>query len=241
MNFKGLKMSTPLLSCRMHEHRFWEIVYQVDLPTNATVGGRDYRVAAGELIVIPPYTQHRTASDAPFRDISFQFDEFDFPPVPTVVGDGTGRIRALLDVMASLWEERSPENGRILERLLEAVLLCIRRASAAESEPRAVAEFKRTLLENVGNAYFDLGEAIRKTGYHPDYFRRCFKQVESLSPLGYLNRMRIERAKDLLQLEPSLSVGEIAQRCGFGDALYFSTAFRRAVGIAPLAYRKQCE
>ena len=99
-------------------------------------------------------------------------------------------------------------------------------------------QFKRLLLSNVENPYFDLGEAIRGLGYHPDYFRRSFKRHTSLSPLAYLNRMRIGRAKDLLRLEPSLSVGEISCRCGFRDPLYFSTAFKHAEGISPLEYRK---
>ena len=48
----------------------------------------------------------------------------------------------------------------------------------------------------------------------------------------------MERAKDLLRLESSLSVGEIALRCGFRDPLYFSTAFRSETGVSPLEYRK---
>ena len=241
MNFKGINMSSKILSCHMHEHRFWELIYQVDFPTVATVAGKRIHVNAGELIVIPPQIPHATSGDVPFRDLSIQVESFDFPTVPTVVRDGEGRIRALFDVMMSLRDDRSAENAILLERLCEAVLLCVKNISSAESEPSAVAQFKRILWENVENPYFDLGEAILALGYHPDYFRRSFKRCTSVSPLAYLNRMRIGRAKDLLLLEPSLSVGEVALRCGFRDPLYFSTAFRRAVGASPLEYRKQKE
>ena len=36
-------------------------------------------------------------------------------------------------------------------------------------------DFKSKLYKNLGNSDFDLGDAILKSGYHPDYFRRCFK------------------------------------------------------------------
>ena len=239
VNFKGIKISPPILSCRMHEHRFWELIYQVDQPTTATVEKEKYRVGAGELIVIPPKLPHRTEASVPFRDISMQFDMFDFPTSPTVVSDEEGRIRALLDTLLSLRDERSAEDALLLERLGEALLLCVKKAAAVAREPSAISQFKKVLLENAENAYFDLDAAIRATGYHPDYFRRTFKQCTAQSPLGYLNRMRVERAKDLLRLEPSLPVGVIAARCGYRDPLYFSTAFRRTVGLSPLAYRRQ--
>ena len=241
LNFKGINMSSRILSCRTHEHRFWELIYQVDFPTVATVGGKHIRVNVGELIVIPPQTPHDTSGDVPFRDVSMQVESFDFPTVPTVIHDNEGHIRALLDVMASHRDDRSAESAILLEHLSEAVLLCVKNITSAEREPSAVAHFKRILWENVGNPYFDLGSAIDALGYHPDYFRRSFKRCTLISPLAYLNRMRIGRAKDMLLLEPSLSVGEIALRCGFRDPLYFSTAFRRAVGFSPLEYRKQQE
>ena len=239
MNFRGMKYSPPILSCRMHEHRHWELIYQTDYPTTATVAGKNYRVEVGALIVIPPNTPHRTSSDTPFRDISIQIEKFDFPTSTVVVTDVEGRVRTLLDMMLALRDERSSENDSLLERLAEAVLLCTKKAAAVANEPLLVTQFKKVLFEHVEDAFFDLGAAIDRLGYHPDYFRRCFKLHTSLSPLAYLNMMRLERAKDLLRLEPSLSVGQVALRCGFRDALYFSTAFRRSVGMSPLAYRKQ--
>ena len=238
MNFKGIKLSPPIVSCKMHSHRFWELIYQLDSPTVATVNGKCYRVGEGELIMIPPGLEHRTSADAPFRDISMQVEMFDCPTVPTVVGDAGGHIRTLLDLMLSLRDDRSAGNMLLLDRLSEAVLLAVKNIRAAGREPQAVARFKRILLENLDNAYFDLGAAIEGMGYHPDYFRRAFRSCTAQSPLSYLNELRIGRAKDLLRLEPSLSIGQIAVQCGFRDPLYFSTAFRRAVGLSPMEYRK---
>ena len=239
MNFKGIAMSPSISFCPEHTHRYWELIYQVDHPTTATVCGDDYPVGAGELIVIPPGVPHSTAAESPFCDISMQMEIFDFPTLPTVVQDADGHILSLLTLMVSLRNDRSKDNAPLLERLSDVVAMLVSRTLSELREPPAVTHVKRLLAENVGNAWFDLGKTLAGLGYHPDYFRRSFKRATSLSPLAYLNRMRIGRAKDLLRLEPSLSVGDIACRCGFRDPLYFSTAFKRAVGVSPLTYRKR--
>ena len=141
--------------------------------------------------------------------------------------------------MLLMQEAREEENHAILEKLCDTLILCTKRATSEADEPWIIAKFKRTLLENHSHPEFNLTAAVRELGYHPDYFRRYFKQCTGLAPLAYLNRIRLERAQELLRLESSLSIGEIALQCGYRDPLYFSTAFRKHCGLSPLAYRKQ--
>ena len=239
MNFMSIaKRTEPLLSCPMHKHPCWELIYQLDAPTTAVTALGSFPVMPGELIIIPPQTPHRTVSDTPFRDFCMKFDRLDFPHTPTVVRDTDGTIIGLYDLLLGVCDERDAAGTALIETLGEALVLAVKKATSALREPTAVTRFKNLLHENVGNPYFDLTDGIRALGYHPDYFRRSFKHHTTLSPLQYLNGLRIERAKDLLRLESSLSVGEIAVRCGFSDPLYFSTAFKRHTGRSPLAYRK---
>ena len=239
MNFMSIaKRSEPLLSCPMHKHPCWELIYQLDAPTTAVTALGSFAVKPGELIVIPPDTPHRTMSDTPFRDFCIKLDRLDFPHTPTVVRDTDGAILGIYELLNGLCHEYDEAGTALIETLGEALVLAVKKATTALREPTAVIRFKNLLHENVENPYFDLTEGIRALGYHPDYFRRSFKRHTALSPLQYLNGLRIERAKVLLRLESSLSVGEIAVRCGFSDPLYFSTAFKRHTGLSPLAYRK---
>ena len=65
------------------------------------------------------------------------------------------------------------------------------------------------------------------------HFRRSY----GVTVLHYLNRRRMEHAEKLLR-ESDMTLEEIADRCGFADADYFSRVFRRRHGTGPLAYRR---
>lgn len=66
---------------------------------------------------------------------------------------------------------------------------------------------------------------------------RRFKVAIGKSPLEYLQKLRIETAKELLE-STNLKVSEIAYRVGYHDQGYFSQLFRREMSVLPLQYRK---
>ena len=58
------------------------------------------------------------------------------------------------------------------------------------------------------------------------------------SPTDYLIRSRIRRAEAILLGEgKTISITDVADRCGFNDSNYFSRQFRRVVGQSPRDYR----
>lgn len=67
-------------------------------------------------------------------------------------------------------------------------------------------------------------------------FRRHFKNSMGLSPLRYINNLKIARAKELLSFG-ECSVSEAAFLSGFHDECYFSREFKRATGVAPSKYK----
>ncbi len=58
------------------------------------------------------------------------------------------------------------------------------------------------------------------------------------SPMGWVLDQRIERARGLLRTTP-LTVAQVARRCGFADANYFSRIFRDRTGRPPTAWRRR--
>lgn len=76
-----------------------------------------------------------------------------------------------------------------------------------------------------------------RVGLSPAYFSALFKKEMKVNYVEYLNRVRIERAKELL-LKTDESVSEVSDRTGFKDNTYFSRVFRRMTGESPGEYRK---
>lgn len=69
-------------------------------------------------------------------------------------------------------------------------------------------------------------------GVSPEYFRALFKKNFGISPVKYINGLRILRAKELL-LSGMCSVSNAAEMSGFSDMSYFSREFKKATGAAP--------
>ncbi|MBE6612405.1 MAG: AraC family transcriptional regulator [Ruminococcaceae bacterium] len=68
--------------------------------------------------------------------------------------------------------------------------------------------------------------------------RVLFHRRFGMSPLAYINALRINAARQLLE-SPDMTISEVAHAVGFSDPLYFSKLFRKQIGLSPTEYRKQ--
>ena len=66
---------------------------------------------------------------------------------------------------------------------------------------------------------------------------RHFKQAVGLAPLTYLQNLRVEVAKQLLESRP-IGLEIVSQRVGYGDISTFRELFKRKTGLSPSEYRK---
>lgn len=74
-------------------------------------------------------------------------------------------------------------------------------------------------------------------GVHPVHLSRDFPKYFHTTVGGYLRRLKIEHAVDLLR-DKDTSLTTIAYQCGFADQSHFIRTFKMATGITPLRYRK---
>jgi len=83
-------------------------------------------------------------------------------------------------------------------------------------------------------AVADVAEACNLSRGH---FLRAFKNSTGETPHKWLQRYRIEQAKQLLTVR-SASIAEIALKCGFSDQSHLTRVFSKSVGISPGAWRR---
>ncbi len=77
-----------------------------------------------------------------------------------------------------------------------------------------------------------------RSGLKPRTFARRFKAATGYQPIEYVQAIRIEEAKKLLEANYS-NVEDIGHLVGYDDPTFFRRLFKRQVGMTPAAYRKK--
>jgi transcriptional regulator GlxA family with amidase domain len=83
-----------------------------------------------------------------------------------------------------------------------------------------------------------LEEMIRRAGLAERTFKRRFTAATGLSPIAYVQRLRIEDAKRRLE-RTEAPVDDISWQVGYEEPAFFRRLFKRVTGLAPGAYRRR--
>lgn len=89
------------------------------------------------------------------------------------------------------------------------------------------------------HAFEDIGaqEIADSVNLSPFTCLRQFKVHEGMTPMAYLNGLRLRRARELLRTS-RFDVAEVGRRVGLRDQCYFSRWFLREVGVSPSRFRR---
>ncbi|MGI6006689.1 MAG: AraC family transcriptional regulator [Ruminococcus sp.] len=129
--------------------------------------------------------------------------------------------------------------------ILQMILIIFKRArNNMPQRPPAPPEQKKQLIlnslifleENFQKA-LTVKEIADASSLSESYFRTVFKEVTGLSPLDYLNRMRVVKALEYIQGE-GLSISDAAAKAGILDVNYFSRLFKKIIGHSPRYFKK---
>ena len=93
------------------------------------------------------------------------------------------------------------------------------------------------LMEQRQGERIDYGRLARELGLSRRSLERRFKQALDMTPLAYLQRLRVEFAKRLLE-QGGLSFAEITFQAGYEDVAFFRKLFIRLTGLKPGEYRQ---
>lgn len=81
-----------------------------------------------------------------------------------------------------------------------------------------------------------VNEMMAMTGLTERSFVRRFTKATGMSPLQYIHALRIEEAKQMLEVSMQ-PIEAIAEEVGYEDASFFGKLFRRKTGLTPNQYR----
>jgi AraC family transcriptional regulator, arabinose operon regulatory protein len=221
------------------------------------IDGKEYWPVAGQLCLMPAHVEQSYSfiSDRPYHKYWCHFtatmgdlDLFQWLEVPYILNiRNKDEMLRLFQELATLHKDES-YLARIREK---AVLLEIIAGFLSESDtqmrivPDRNGEMER--LKKI-EAFFEanLSESItleqiaRHVHLHPNYLVRYFNKHFAISPLKYLNRRRMQKAKAYLG-STSLTIKEIAELVGYSDTNHFAKAFRREASCSPTEYRLRAD
>lgn len=99
----------------------------------------------------------------------------------------------------------------------------------------------RACVEYVDTHIFEkisLNAMAQEVGYNEHYISRKFKEETGQSLFDYINQQKIQMAK-LILTDKKLSIADISYRLAFSSPSYFSSVFRKQVGMSPAEYQQE--
>jgi len=79
---------------------------------------------------------------------------------------------------------------------------------------------------------------IERSGLNPRTFARRFRAATGYQPMDYVQALRVEEAKQMLETE-AVAIDGIAAEVGYEDPASFRRVFKRRAGLTPAAYRRK--
>lgn len=157
-----------------------------------------------------------------------------------------GEVRRILDIMRNTEEFYQEEAAGLLTALLAAVAR--KNQETSEKEENGLEESKFSVmiaqtLQYIGAHYAEpikVKELASMSHISETHFRRIFSSYMNMSPLEYINQVRIRMACEHLKRtdEP---IAEIAVKCGFSTNSTFNRNFKQLLGVTPMEWRKRPE
>ncbi|MBB6633089.1 AraC family transcriptional regulator [Cohnella thailandensis] len=192
----------------------------------------DYFLIYYKAVLVPPYRRHLLDL---YRDSNPFRDSYGFVPANPL------RLLTKIEQMHLHWGQGDPLakfHVRALFHQLVFELLRQRQQAEPARDPRGdLIERAVRLMEQHYVEPFSLDDLANDLQCGVRQLQRLFKAHYGISPMEYLIRLRMEKAKELL-LRTSAPIADIAEAVGYPDAYHFSRYFKKHSGVPPLQYRR---
>lgn len=154
----------------------------------------------------------------------------------------------IVDLLADEVVKEEPGQQVVLDRLLDLLLVSALRAAFANGAVAVPAWFSASADPIVGPVIrtmqndpaqpWTVSSLAAAAGVSRALLARRFHELVGEPPMTFLTGWRMSLAADLM-VEPGATVTAIAKAVGYGSPFTFSTAFKRAHGRSPRAYRDE--
>ena len=207
-------------------------------------GFGEYRSLENSVVYLPKgstYRVEKTGEQKGCFAINFDLAE-DINERPFVFKTASGgKLESLFALSEKHWRSKSIDKRLKCRALFYDILSFICAESGAGYQPNEKKERLRAAVEYIHSSYLEknisIGELADMSDMSTTYFRKLFGDIYRISPVKYINRLKIEHAKELI-MSDMYPTDEIARLSGFSDDCYFRRVFRNETSFSPREYRK---
>jgi len=252
---------SPWDMAQMHEHQMHELYFLVSGKRRYFIEHSIYDMIPGNLILIPGGCLHRTVAtgnDSHERYLIYFHDTTVSPLIKLLGKEHFSRFmgshclqlpsaitKQLLQNMEQLERECATPGvyaDAITSHLLQDILLLALRYGTKKSPVSGesvdkIQEITRYITEHYTQE-LTLHDAAAMVCMEDTYFSKRFKTLTGVGFQEYLTQTRLHAAMQLLE-HTNLSIGQIAESCGFSGGNYFGDVFRKWSGMSPTDHRRQ--
>lgn len=107
------------------------------------------------------------------------------------------------------------------------------------SDEEFLLKFNKLVLDHLESKELDVKFLTEKMNMSRSPLYNKLKALTNMGVNDYINRLRIEKASDLMQHSPTLTIAEISEKVGFEYQRYFSTIFKQTKGMTPTQFKLQ--
>lgn len=140
--------------------------------------------------------------------------------------------------MYDAWLKKQIGYEYCCKSILYKILMKIE-ADYAETKPQQIINKIDEAVEYIHDNYFSENITIdnlsKMCGMSDTYFRRLFYKRFSVTPLKYINDLKLSHATELLS-SGYYTVSEVSVKCGFENVYYFSSFVKQHTGFSPSHY-----
>jgi AraC-like DNA-binding protein len=237
-----------------HIHDLHELYYLVRGNTKYFVGDEIFYLSKGDMIFVHKEVIHRTDSEESSYNerILLSFDDFVFDSeMEEVVSElsqkklisfSESKMYVIEDLLKKIEKEYTNndryKNALIKSYIRELLILVLRFKD--ERKGNETDKVMKSISGYISENYYDnlsLEFLSKEFSMSQGHLSRKFKQIIGMGVSEYINYIRVLNAERMLK-ESDLSITKIAEYCGFNDSNYFSTVFKKVLGVTPYKSRQ---